>query len=153
MKPETIKLNRILCPIDFSAHSHAANFYASMFAEAAGAHIIFLSVDWPPSNEIPVGNRLDDLFSKLSAEIRPVSHEIDYLFEVRSGDPAAEILKYAKEHMIDLIVMGTHGYTGLNRLLHGSVCGQVLRHATCPVMAVKNASKSNLLLSEDQASA
>jgi len=53
------------------------------------------------------------------------------------GDPVSEILRVAREMPADLIVMGTHGRTGLERLLMGSVAEEVLRKATCPVLTVK----------------
>jgi nucleotide-binding universal stress UspA family protein len=53
------------------------------------------------------------------------------------GDPAAEIIRAAQETGAELIVMGTHGRTGLQRLLMGSVAEQVLRKASCPVLTVK----------------
>jgi universal stress protein A len=133
-----MKLNRILCPIDFSLFSKSANFYASLFAQATDAQIIFLSVKHPPSNGTPVEFQLDDLFQKLTFEVRPRVPDVNHVFEVRSGDPANEILTLAKERNVDLIVMGTHGATGIERLLHGSVCGKVMRYAECPVMAVKD---------------
>jgi nucleotide-binding universal stress UspA family protein len=56
---------------------------------------------------------------------------------VRDGDPSEEILAVARETRSDLIVMGTHGRTGVGRLLMGSVAEQVMRRATCPVLTVK----------------
>jgi nucleotide-binding universal stress UspA family protein len=54
------------------------------------------------------------------------------------GDAALEILRLAKESKCDLIVLGTHGRTGLSRLVVGSVAEQILRNATCPVLTVKS---------------
>ncbi|QEG20411.1 universal stress protein [Mariniblastus fucicola] len=133
-----MKLNRILCPIDFSDFSKAANFYASLFAQEADAQLVFLSVLYPPGKDDPIESQLDDLYSKLSSETRPVAPDVRHKFEVLAGDPASAILSYANENHVDLIVMGTHGVSGLGRLFHGSVCQKVLRHAICPVMAVKD---------------
>lgn len=57
------------------------------------------------------------------------------------GDPAGEILRVAKENRADLIVLGTHGRTGVGRLVMGSVAEQVLRRASCPVLTVKTPEK------------
>ncbi len=131
-------IKRILCPIDFSPFSKSANYYASLLAESSGAEIIYLCVNYPPSNDGPVENRLDELYSMLAYEVRPFVQGVQHQHEVRDGDPADEILEFAKERPVDLIVMGTHGTTGLARLLHGSVCAEVIRKAECPVMAVKD---------------
>ena len=141
-----MKLNRILCPIDFSRFSVAANFYASLFAQEADAQVIFLSVHHPTSNQSPVEMQLQRLYTKLIDEIRPFVPDIRFTFEVRAGQPADEILKFADAESVDLIVMGTHGATGLERLLHGSVCRKVLRNAKCPVMAVKDSLNADWIL-------
>jgi nucleotide-binding universal stress UspA family protein len=54
-----------------------------------------------------------------------------------TGDAAAEIVRFAKENQIDLVVMGTHGRRGVTRLLMGSVAEAVVRQAPCPVMTIK----------------
>jgi universal stress protein A len=56
----------------------------------------------------------------------------------RSGSPFAEILKYARESACDLIVLGTHGRTGLAHLLMGSVAENVVRHSACPVLTIRS---------------
>jgi nucleotide-binding universal stress UspA family protein len=56
---------------------------------------------------------------------------------LEEGIPAEEIVRVAREVEADLIVMGTHGRSGLGRLLLGSVAEQVMRHATCPVLTLK----------------
>jgi len=70
-------------------------------------------------------------------QIRPVDAAIAVHHVLLDGDPAAEIVGYAKEAGIDLIVMGTHGRTGVERLLMGSVAEKVLRDASCSVLVVK----------------
>jgi len=61
---------------------------------------------------------------------------IDIEYQIREGEPSSEILRMAHEAGVDVIVMGTHGRTGLRRLLAGSVAASVLREARCPVMAL-----------------
>lgn len=141
-----MKLNRILCPIDYSPYSRAANFYASLFAEASGAAIIYVNVADPPAGNSNVEDQLDDAYLALSTNTRPFVHELTHSFEVRVGDPAKGILDVAAERTVDLIVLGTHGRTGASQLLHGSVCKNVLRDASCPVMAVKSSLKTDWML-------
>lgn len=143
-----MKLNRILCPIDYSPFCRAANFYASLFADECGAAVIFLNVGEPSAGKSDVEATLDDLYAELSTTMRPFIHDVRHSFEVRFGDPAKEILKLSSERNVDLIVMGTHGRTGANHLLHGSVCEKVLREAGCPVMAVKSALNVDWVLAD-----
>ena len=67
-------------------------------------------------------------------------HQIpgDWEADVVRGDPDDAIVEYAREHGADLIVMGSHGHTGLRHLLMGSVAEHVLRHAPCPVLIVRH---------------
>jgi nucleotide-binding universal stress UspA family protein len=60
------------------------------------------------------------------------------------GEPAAEVVRYARSHLIDLIICGTHGRRGMNRLLMGSVAEQVLRTAPCPVLTVRETPPSTV---------
>ena len=77
--------------------------------------------------------------------IKALGEAVDYVktelmpdFDVRAGHPARVIVEYAKEREADLIVMGTHGRTGLRRMLMGSVAEMVMRRARCPVLTVKD---------------
>lgn len=145
-----MKMQRILCPIDFSFPSKVANYYASLFAEATDAQVIYLNVNWPPSNELTVEQQLEQQRMTLSTQVRPFVHDVKHRFEVRDGNPGKEILKAADEFNVNLIVMGTQGRSGAARLLHGSVCNYVLRNASCPVMAVKSAINMNWLVSDEE---
>jgi nucleotide-binding universal stress UspA family protein len=71
------------------------------------------------------------------AQVRPADHRVKVEHRLLNGDPAEEILKIAKAEQADLIVLGTHGSTGLARLLLGSVAESVLRGADCPVLTIK----------------
>jgi hypothetical protein len=70
-------------------------------------------------------------------QIRPTNTDIPVRHVLLSGDPAEEIVRYGRDTGMDLIVMGTHGRTGLERLLLGSVAEKVLRDAACSVLVVK----------------
>jgi nucleotide-binding universal stress UspA family protein len=92
-----------------------------------------------PSGGQPI---IIDLVDRALSELRDFAYK--YLKEptpleikVGVGKPAEEILRLAREEGIDLIVMGTHGRTGLRHLLLGSVAEEVTRHAPCPVFAVR----------------
>ena len=146
-----IDLHRILVPIDFSKHSHKALIYAASFAEkfAAELHLLHILQDYavffpdpiaasapalPPADQLTTAARtaLDRLVqeNKLQA-LRTQT-------EVRQGTPYQEIADYAREKEIDLIVMGTHGRTGLVHLLLGSITEKVIRWAPCPVLTVRD---------------
>ena len=71
-------------------------------------------------------------------DLAPTDFAGDWEADVVSGDPDAAIVEYAREHGADLIVMGSHGHTGLRHLLMGSVAEHVLRHAACPVLIVRH---------------
>jgi nucleotide-binding universal stress UspA family protein len=63
---------------------------------------------------------------------------------VRSGDPAAEIVKYASEQRCDVVIVATRGRTGLTRMLLGSVAERVVRHADCPVLVARDRGAADL---------
>ena len=138
-------IQTILFPTDFSDHSERALELARALARDYGARLVLLHVAAPPelASEAALVFRVwfeqAELKRKLRrlvaahANLRP-----EHCFE--QGDAAAEILRVAREERADLIVMGTHGRTGLGRLLMGSVAEQVLRRAPCPVLTVKKSS-------------
>jgi nucleotide-binding universal stress UspA family protein len=67
----------------------------------------------------------------------PKAANVDCELHLLQGHPADEIVRLASGHMVDLIVVGTHGRTGLTRVLVGSVAESIMRHAKCPVLVVK----------------
>jgi nucleotide-binding universal stress UspA family protein len=135
----------ILCPSDFSASAQAAFPLAVALARDHGARILVVHVATPPpfvsygelqrALEQPGGYR-----SELEGQLRQLHQArsaADVEYRVVDGDPAVEIVTLACDTPCDLIVMGTHGRTGLARLLVGSVAERVLRKAPCPVVTVK----------------
>ncbi len=138
-----MNLKRILCPIDFSPDNKAANEYASMLADSTGAKIIYLHTFLP---DVTYGSpALFDskkeekrLLAKLEEEFKPALKNIVGSYVVEFGTPADRITHFANENKIDLIVMGTHGRTGLRRVIMGSVAEAVIRRAECPVLAIKS---------------
>lgn len=144
-----IELTSILVAVDFSDTSKNALVYGRDLARAFGATLHVLNVvdvistsaaqfypegpGDPEAKAIELGTR--QLRSHLIAE-----GLTDAWTEVRvAPDPAAEIVDYAKEIRADLIVLGTHGRTGVTRLLMGSVAEHVVRSAGCPVLVVRPA--------------
>src|SRR5437660_6000450 len=142
-----IDLHRILVPTDFSKHSENALKYAAAFAEKFDSELYLLHVVqdlalfvpeaitaappiMPPVEQIAAAVReaLDRIIDNHNLR-RFTVHA-----EVREGSPFYEIVRFAKEQDIDLIIMGTHGRSGLVHVLMGSVAEKVVRRAPCPVL-------------------
>jgi nucleotide-binding universal stress UspA family protein len=137
----------ILCPYDYSENSKVALSYASALARESSATVHLLHVTQPitPADTgfggyAPAPIDLDALKDELE-QIKPIG-DLACKREVVIGAAAASIVEYAKENGIDIIVMGTHGRTGLSRLLMGSVAEAVVRGAECPVITVKHPSET-----------
>ena len=139
---------RILFPTDFSSIAEHAFGYALGIAREFGARLFILHVINEQADLR--GFYLPHLaYERVEADITEAARRMMDEFragiagydnhegEVVSGVPYAEILKAADEHDADLIVMGTHGLTGVEHLLFGSTAERVLRHAKCPVMTVR----------------
>jgi universal stress protein A len=136
-----VPVRKILFPTDFSEYSEYAFLVASSLARDYGAWLIVLHVDEssPHSQEQeprqPGGHRAE--VAALLEGFQILDPRVYVERRLECGDPAAEILRLAREASCDLVVMGTHGRTGLRRLLMGSVAERVLRQAPCPVLTVK----------------
>jgi nucleotide-binding universal stress UspA family protein len=138
-------IRAILVAADFSGCSEDAFRVARALARDYRARLIVLHVATPPPFVTPgelqkALQRPDGYRAELEGRLRLVYAAdspagVDY--RVQDGDPAVEILGVAREAQCDLIVMGTHGRTGLLRALTGSVAESVLRRADCSVMVVK----------------
>ena len=134
-------LKKILVPVDFSECSDKALEYALPFAKQFGAELTLLHVLQPctPVPEMcpmPVGS-LSQSKADLEALRDLVGDSVTCKTLVRSGNPHAQIVSAAKELDIDLIILSTHGHTGLTRAILGSTTEQVVRHASCPVLVVR----------------
>lgn len=142
---------RILFCTDFSENSRNARQYAIEYAKAFKAqlhvlHVINSSqIGYPSMSEaIPIDIRaalegieesVDTALSLLHDEC--ASEGAEPKTHTRIGLPAYEIVDFANENSIELIVMGTHGWTGLKHLVMGSTAENVVRTATCPVLSIK----------------
>jgi universal stress protein A len=139
-------IRKILVPTDFSPPATEAVRVAHDLARATGAGVVVFHVSRPPavvSNgdrplSTPARGELKDVWEELR-KIQPKDPSVRVEHEVIVADqPDAEhILGLLQERGCDLIVMGTHGRTGLRHLLFGSVTEDVVRKAHCPVMVVK----------------
>jgi nucleotide-binding universal stress UspA family protein len=136
-----IRIKKILYPTDFSSYSNQAYFHAISLAEKHNASLTVLFVYNPDSTTTP-GSQGDEeadrrYWQGQLEQIRPVDTRIPVSHVLLQGDPASEIVRYGRDAGIDVIVMGTHGRTGVERLLMGSVAERVLRDAPCSVLVVK----------------
>jgi universal stress protein A len=131
-------IQTILYPTDFSDQSDSAFRFACSLAEHYDARLVVLHVEPPPvSAGWPrAGHTNEHLEHKLRRykELAPTL-SVDYRLE--EGFASDEILRIAQQTKADLIVMGTHGRTGVGRLLMGIVGEQVVRKSPCPVLTVK----------------
>lgn len=139
---------KLLLPTDFSETAADAEAQAIVLARALGAEIVLLhvAVEAPLYREGPFGldtrevyeaqrQWADETLERRAAAIRGQGITTRWLR--RAGVPFQEIVETAAAEHADLIVMGTQGRSGLNRLLLGSVADRVIRLAPCPVLAVR----------------
>ena len=78
---------------------------------------------------------------KMLEDVRPSDASIEFTHKLTMGDPATEIVRIAEEEKAGMIVLGTHGRTGMSRLLMGSVAEGVVRRSPCPVIVYRETSK------------
>lgn len=143
-----MQAKKILFPTDFSTSSDAALKYATTLAKERGAKLSIVHVEEPPAayggGEMYYGLPDPDVaaLKKMLEAIQPTDPLVPFEHRLVTGLPAREIVELAKEEGVDLIVMGTHGRTGLGRLLMGSVAEAVVRRAPCPVLTFKEPHKA-----------
>ena len=143
-----VEIHRILFPTDFSPSSQHVQDYACALAAKFSAELHALHVvpdpmpvpgsegSWIlPDDCVPrlIQNAELELATRLEAAL---TGNLKVVRSVQVGKPVHTIIDYAKEHEIDLIVLGTHGHTGLSHLLLGSIAEKIVRMATCPVLTV-----------------
>jgi nucleotide-binding universal stress UspA family protein len=126
-----IQVKKILYPTDFSSYSNQAYFHALGLAETYGANLLVAHVT---SSTTPVDKAF---WQEQLEQVRPVNPKIVVSHVLLQGDPATEIIRYAADAGIDVIVIGTHGRTGTDHLEMGSVAEKVMQQAPCSVLVVK----------------
>lgn len=138
-----MKAKKIIFPTDFSSSSDAALAYATSLARDTGATLLIVHVEEPPlaygGGEMYYGLVEPDRteLTRMLHEIKPSDPSIPVVYRLVTGDPATSVVQAAEEEGADFIVVGTHGRTGLGRLLMGSVAEAIVRKAKCPVVTVK----------------
>jgi len=144
-----LRIERILCPIDFSESSARAYDYAQSLARHYQATLLLQHVvDFivPPYAYYTPASYLEVDFRKICADAREQLQEFAKSHTrngvqpecfVQEGEVTDSVLSFAEAQMVDLIVMGTHGRRGFDRLTLGSVTEKVLRKARCPVLVVR----------------
>ncbi|AFM27928.1 universal stress protein [Desulfomonile tiedjei] len=142
--------NRILYCSDFSENSERAGRIALSYARTFEADLLVVNVinirflQHPALIGLPVyGDAVDSVEKRAEEQLREISERFKRQMPAvqtfsRKGIPGEEILKLAEEQSVDLIIMGTHGRTGLSHLLVGSTAEHVVRMAKCPVLTVKS---------------
>ncbi len=145
-----IVLKQILVPTDFSEASEVAVKYARALAEAfqASLHLLHVMEDpfiYAPVSEgyVPPVNFYEDMEKSACERIERILSDADRQrfhaqLMTHKGSPFVEIIRYAKNRNIDLIVMGTHGRGPIAHMLMGSVAERVVRKAPCPVLTVRH---------------
>jgi nucleotide-binding universal stress UspA family protein len=144
-----MEMKKILFATDFSEGSSNALPYALDLAKQYGAKLYLIHVLYDVAKTVgwyvPHAS-LDEIYADMK---KAAEAELDKIFAdemrgfkdierlVLTGVPHEEITKFAEEKKIDLIVLGTHGRRGLDRMLFGSTAEQVVRNASCPVLSVR----------------
>ena len=146
-----MKISSILLPTDFSDCANYALSYATSLARQFGARMICVHVVEPVvptvgytgiTEPLPIADISEQLEDSATRELPKIAEceecsGLDVEEVIAHGDAAAEIVRVAKEREVDLIVLSSHGRTGLGRILFGSTAEAVVRHASCPVLVVK----------------
>jgi len=150
-KATPLQLSKVLLPTDFSSCANYALPYAASIARATGARIICVHVVEPIvpavgysglAEPMPIADISEQLEDSAERELPQLAdceefNGLDVEEVIAHGDAAAEIVRVAGERGVDLIVISSHGRTGLGRIIFGSTAEAVVRHASCPVLVVK----------------
>jgi nucleotide-binding universal stress UspA family protein len=150
-KPGFPSVRQVLFPTDFSGCANYALPYAAAIARATGATIVCVHVVEPIvpavgytglAEPMPIADITDQLEDSAEQELPRLAEceecaGLNVEEVIVHGDPAAEIVRVADERKVDLIVISSHGRTGIGRMIFGSTAEAVVRHARCPVLVVK----------------
>ncbi len=143
-----VKVSKILCAVDFSDHSPSVAEYASLIAGCSGATVVVLYVapslsqyvgfHVPPSSiESFVGEIVTGAEDTMNEFVKDNFKDLSTVGKVVTGYPAEEILSIAEAEKCDMIIMGTHGRKGIDRILFGSVAEKVVKSSKAPVLTVR----------------
>lgn len=144
-----LNIKKILVPIDFSDYSKSALKYAKEFSKYFGAEIILIYVVEPmvyppdfsmgqiaiPTIDIELDKRAKEELEKLAKN--EIHSDTKFQIVIKTGKPFVEIIQTASEMDIDLIIIATHGHSGVEHILFGSTAEKVVRKAPCPVLTLR----------------
>jgi nucleotide-binding universal stress UspA family protein len=147
MEPE---IKRILVPIDFSDYSKTSLRYSINFVKKFNAELFLIYVVEPviyppdfsmgqiaiPTVDLEMDKRAEEELEKLAK--KEIPQDIKVRIIVKTGKPFIEILETSSEENIDLIIIATHGHTGVEHILFGSTAEKVVRKAPCPVLTLRD---------------
>lgn len=147
-----MQIKTILFPTDFSNGARAAMDHAVSLARDYQAKLILLYViqdisiaEWYIPSSLSVADLVEDMQKSAWQEMEKWGAEVSEVKDVEKvvvrGVPFVEIIKTAREKKADLIIIGTHGRTGIDHMLFGSTAEKVVRKAPCPVLTVRMAGK------------
>lgn len=142
-------IKKILVPIDFSDYSKKALQYTVQFCKTMQAEILLVYVIEPmiypadlsmgqmviPQNELNLDQKAKSELEELAKS--EIGDSLKYQILIKSGKPFMEIIETASEYDADLIIISTHGHTGVEHLLFGSTAEKVVRKAPCPVLTLR----------------
>jgi nucleotide-binding universal stress UspA family protein len=142
-------LRKILVTTDLSEYSLAAMEYASSFGLLYSSNLFLLHVI--DHRESPHGRTEDEARKALDNFVeKRINPDVNLVPVIRFGNPALEIRRFAEEEGMDLVVMATHGRTGLRHIVMGSVAEKVVRQSNVPVLTVKpHPLRESILQNED----
>jgi len=146
LAPLELNFKRILVPVDFSPHARLALAHALAIARQFNSEVtlvnvleqFFYPVDWSYL-PMPLADFISERQDESTAALQKLLDEakIKGSIVVRTGRAWDEIVKTARNLRTDLIVIGTHGYTGFRHVLLGSVAEKVVQHAPCAVLTIR----------------
>jgi universal stress protein A len=139
-----LNYKKIMCAFEFDGDSTAALRLSGTLAKENNATLYVVHIARVPTQDMDVPLPFDshprwetEARSKLEPIVRSTLHaDVQYVIDIRSGVPNLDIVRAARELAVDLIVMVTHGRTGLEHLILGSVTEHVIREAPCPVLVL-----------------
>lgn len=144
-----VEWKRILCPVDFSETARAAMETAIELAARFDAELLLIHAypipgyTFPDGSAVASARMLQELADEAARhldewrELAVKAGAAKVAVDTAVGDPAGEIVRIAADRKVDLVVMGTHGRTGIEHALMGSIAERVVRRAKCPVLTVR----------------
>lgn len=145
-KRKLLSIRKIMVPTDFTTYSDHAIEYAIMVGRKFQAKILLVHVIEPLAYSVTDTMQVFDHYTALKTVAKPILENLQKRLLKKGltvdsilldGNPYLEIVKKSREAGVDLIIMGTHGRTGIEHILIGSVAERVVRLASCPVLTVR----------------